>query len=94
MIDEVANSPETTGLPGASFLFYVLENLVDAKDQLSIESKEDELGILHTVQVAEEDMGKLIGKSGQTIQALRTLLRVIGSNSTKRINLKVLEPST
>ena len=54
---------------------------------------EDDLGILHTVQVSEKDMGKLIGKGGQTIKALRTLLRIIGSNSSKRINLKVLEPS-
>lgn len=91
MTDE-ATASETH--PGASFLQYVLENLVDDKDQLKIESKEDELGILHTVQVSDNDMGKLIGKSGQTIQALRTLLRVIGSNSAKRINLKVLEPSS
>lgn len=91
MTDEAA-TPEM--FPGASFLQYVLENLVDDKDQLAIESKEDDLGILHTVKVSENDMGKLIGKGGQTIQALRTLLRVIGSNSAKRINLKVLEPSS
>lgn len=88
-------SDETTQseLPGASFLRHVLENLVEDKDQLVIESKEDDLGILHTVKVSEKDMGKLIGKGGQTIQALRTLLRVVGSATAKRINLKVIEPS-
>lgn len=80
-------------LPGTSFLRYVLESLVEDADELKIESVEDDLGILHTIQVSERDMGKLIGKGGQTIKALRTLLRIIGSNSSKRINLKVLEPS-
>ncbi|HLD32954.1 MAG TPA: KH domain-containing protein [Candidatus Peribacteraceae bacterium] len=80
-------------LPGASFLQYVLESLVEDVDELKIESVEDDLGILHTIQVSERDMGKLIGKGGQTIKALRTLLRIIGSNSSKRINLKVIEPS-
>ena len=91
MTDEATNS---TDLPGTTFLQYVLENLVEDKTDLLITSKEDDLGVLHTVQVSENDMGKLIGKSGQTIQALRTLLRVIGSNSAKRINLKVLEPTS
>tara|TARA_Y100000310_G_C20379375_1_gene667327 strand:- start:93 stop:362 length:270 start_codon:yes stop_codon:yes gene_type:complete len=82
-----------TELPGTTFLQYVLESLVEDAKELKIESVEDDLGILHTVQVSENDMGKLIGKGGQTIKALRTLLRIIGSNSSKRINLKVLEPS-
>ena len=67
-------------LPGEEFLKYVLGNLVEEPDSVSLESRED-------------DMGKLIGKGGQTIKALRTLLRVIGSDSAKRVNLKVEEPS-
>tara|TARA_Y100000310_G_C20523554_1_gene734891 strand:- start:23 stop:292 length:270 start_codon:yes stop_codon:yes gene_type:complete len=82
----------TEELPGTSFLHYVLESLVEDKDELVIESTEDDLGILHTIKVSENDMGKLIGKGGQTIKALRTLLRIIGGNTSKRINLKVLEP--
>ena len=82
-----------TELPGTGFLRYVLESLVEDVDELQVESVEDDLGILHTIKVSERDMGKLIGKGGQTIKALRTLLRIIGSNSSKRVNLKVLEPS-
>jgi len=84
----------STDLPGYSFLSYVLEALVDDKDQLSIDQTEDDLGILLTVSVSEPDMGKLIGKGGQTIKALRTLLRIIGGNANKRVNLKVLEPNS
>lgn len=87
-------SDDSTVVPGLSFLQFVLESIVEDKDQLHIDSQIDDLGILLTVQVSDRDMGKLIGKSGQTIKALRTLLRSIGGNSAQRINLKVLEPSS
>lgn len=82
-----------SNLPGYEFLKYVLESIIDDLDQLVIEQQEDELGILLTVSVSDTDMGKLIGKSGQTIKALRTLLRIVGGNVDKRVNLKVLEPA-
>lgn len=83
-----------TDTPGLSFLRYVLESIVEDKNSLVIESKVDELGVLLTVQVGDKDMGKLIGKGGQTVKALRTLLRIIGGDSNQRINLKILEPPT
>jgi len=86
-------SPDVaTEVPGLAFLRYVLESLVYDKDMLQIEGTRDDLGVLLTVQVSERDMGKLIGKGGQTVKALRTLLRIIGGNAKERINLKILEP--
>ena len=85
-----ASTPET--LPGEAFLRYVLESIVDDPSSLVITSKIDELGVLLTVQVGDDDMGKLIGKGGQTVKALRTLLRLLGSAGSQRINLKILEP--
>lgn len=82
----------TPPVPGFDFIKAVLLMLVEEKDQLVIECKTDELGILITVQVSERDMGKLIGKNGQTIKSIRTLLRSIGGSNNKRVNLKVLEP--
>lgn len=81
-----------TALPGQEFIETVLAMLVEDKDQLIVEAKSDDMGILITVRVSERDMGKLIGKSGQTIKSVRTLLRVIGGASNQRVNLKVLEP--
>lgn len=86
------SSTPTADVPGLPFLRYVLESIVDDADQLHIDSKTDELGILLTVRVSDRDMGKLIGKGGQTVKALRTLLRIIGGNTQQRINLKILEP--
>ena len=75
------------------FIKYVLEQICEDKDAIIIESKKDDLGVLVSINVAESDMGKLIGKQGQTISALRTLVRIIGARENERINLKVLEPS-
>lgn len=85
--------PAPTQYPGLPFLQYVLESIIDDRDQLSITSTIDDLGVLHTVKVSDRDMGKLIGKGGQTVKALRTLLRLIGGNAQQRVNLKILEPS-
>lgn len=74
------------------FLEYVLKNLLDEPTKLSITRTTDDLGILLEVQVATGDMGKLIGKGGQTAKALRVLLRLIGAKKNERINLKILEP--
>jgi hypothetical protein len=79
-------------MPGLAFLRYVLESIVEDPQELVIEHSVDQLGILLTVRVSERDMGKLIGKGGQTVKALRTLLRQIGGTNAQRINLKVLEP--
>lgn len=75
------------------FVKYTLEQICEHKDSIEVEHKVDDLGVLISVTVAEADMGKLIGKSGQTISALRTLVRIIGARDNERINLKVLEPA-
>ena len=71
---------------------YVVQNLVGDPDAVKVSQKDDDLGTLVTLEVAPEDMGKIIGKSGQTAKSLRTLLRVVGSKYDKRVNLKILEP--
>ena len=90
-MSDTSNDPE---LAGKNFLEFILQNLVEDKDQLEAESQTDDLGVLLTVKVSDSDMGKIIGKSGQTIQALRVLLRLLGGNYSQRINLKVLEPQS
>ena len=74
------------------FLRFVIETLVNDKDAIFINAKEDDLGILITIKVAPEDMGRIIGKNGSTIQSLRTLLKLIGQKQNARINLRIEEP--
>ena len=73
------------------FLQFIVENLVDNKEDIKIERKEDELGVLLTLQVNKEDMGVIIGKGWNTINALRVVLRLLGAKMDKKINLKVID---
>ncbi len=75
----------------SEFLTFVVSSLVDSKDRIEIQEREDELGTLLTLKVAKEDMGTIIGKDGKTIQAIRTVLRVYGAKADKRVNLKIIE---
>ena len=88
----MTNPPTIVDPPGRAFLQYVLEAIVEDHDVLSVDASTDDLGVLLTVRVSARDMGKLIGKGGQTVRALRTLIRVIGGNAHQRVNLKILEP--
>ncbi len=75
-----------------NFLEYTLNVILEDSNSVNIVKTVDELGILYELQVASSDMGRLIGREGKTIQSIRTLLRMIGSQNNERINLKVLEP--
>ena len=74
------------------FLETVVKALVDNPDAVSIERTVDEMGVLLTLDVHADDMGKIIGRSGNTAKAIRTLLRVVGMKHDARVNLKINEP--
>mgnify|MGYP001593691455 FL=1 len=74
------------------FLEYVVKSLVDNADAVKAVRTVDEMGVLITLEVAPEDMGKIIGRSGNTAKALRILLRVVGMKNNARVNLKINEP--
>ena len=75
-----------------SFLEYVVKALVDNPNDVKIDRKVDEMGVLITMTVNPADMGKIIGRQGNTAKAIRTLLRVIGMKNNARVNLKINEP--
>ena len=74
------------------FLEYVVKALVDNPDDVKIDRTVDEMGVLITMTVNSADMGKIIGRQGNTAKAIRTLLRVIGMKNNARVNLKINEP--
>jgi len=75
-----------------ALLDFVVKALVDNPDDVKIERKVDEMGVLLTLRVNPEDMGKIIGKAGNTAKAIRTLLRIVGMKDNARVNLKIEEP--
>lgn len=74
------------------FIEFVVKQITEHPDQVEVTRAVDEMGVLITLKVSKEDMGKVIGKAGQTAKALRVLLRVIGSKNNARVNLKIVEP--
>lgn len=75
-----------------AFLEQVVKSLVDNPDSVEINRTIDEMGVLLTLTVHPDDMGKIIGRSGATAKAIRTLLRVVGMKNDARVNLKINEP--
>jgi hypothetical protein len=74
------------------FLEYVVKSLVDNPDAVKVEKTVDEMGVLLTLDVHADDMGKIIGRKGATAKAIRTLLRVVGMKNNARVNMKIHEP--
>ncbi len=74
------------------FLEYVIKSLVDNPDAVKTDRRVDEMGVLITLKVDPADMGKIIGRNGQTAKAIRMLLRVVGIKNNARVNLKIEEP--
>jgi len=74
------------------FLEYVVKALVDNPNDVKIDRTVDEMGVLISLTVNPADMGKIIGRMGNTAKAIRTLLRVIGMKNNARVNLKINEP--
>ena len=74
------------------FLEYVVKELVDNPNDVKVNRTVDQMGVLLTLDVHPLDMGKIIGRSGNTAKAIRTLLRVVGMKYDARVNLKINEP--
>lgn len=74
------------------FLEYVIKSLADHPEDVVITRTVDEMGVLLTLKLNKEDMGKIIGRSGATAKAIRTVLRVVGMKNDARVNLKIEEP--
>ena len=83
---------ENGNYPDLEFVRFVVEQIVEDPSNIELERTVDEMGVLITLKVGKDDMGKIIGKSGQTAKALRILLRIIGSKNNARVNLKIVEP--
>ena len=69
---------------------YVVKTLVGHPDDVVVEREIDEKGVLLTLTVNPEDLGRVIGKRGGTAQSLRTLLRALGAKNDARYNLKIV----
>ena len=74
------------------FVEYIIKNIVNNPNDVVINRKTDEMGVLIEVTVNPTDMGLLIGRAGTTAKAIRILARIIGMRNNARVNLRIIEP--
>ncbi len=74
------------------FLDFLVKSIVDHPEDVKVDRKVDEMGVLLTLKVNPMDMGQVVGRKGSTAQAIRSLLRIVGIKNNARVNLKILEP--
>lgn len=74
------------------FLEFLVKSIVDHPEDVKVDRKVDEMGVLLTLKVNPLDMGQIVGKKGSTAQAIRSLLRIVGIKNNARVNLKIVEP--
>jgi predicted RNA-binding protein YlqC (UPF0109 family) len=72
------------------FVEYIVKSLVGNPDDVIVDRIVDEKGVLLTLTVNPEDLGRVIGRRGVTAQSLRTLLRALGTKNAARYNLKIV----
>jgi len=75
------------------FLEYLIKALVDHPDDVKVERRVDEMGVLLSLTVHPEDMGQVIGRAGATARSIRSLVRIVGLKNHARVNLKIEEPA-
>ncbi len=78
--------------PEVEFVEYIVKNIVAHPEDVKVDRKVDEMGVLLTLDINPEDMGYIIGKRGNTARAIRTLLKIVGAKNNARVNLKINEP--
>lgn len=80
--------------PDEKFLDFVLTAIVDYPLEIKIQRTIDEMGVLLRVSCHKNDMGKIIGRQGETVKCIRSILRVVGARDGLRVNLKIDEPES
>jgi len=74
------------------FLEYLVKSLVDHPEDVKVDRKVDEMGVLLSLHVNPMDMGQVVGRQGATAKSIRSLLRIVGVKNNARVNLKIEEP--
>jgi predicted RNA-binding protein YlqC (UPF0109 family) len=70
---------------------FIVESLVDNPDQVNVREVATDNTILVEVQVAQSDMGRVIGRGGTVVNSIRTLLQVLAVKADKRVSLEIIE---
>ena len=73
------------------FVAYLIKNLVDTPDAVDVNIVDGDQGTVVEVKVSPEDVGKVVGRQGRTIKALRTIAMTVGARVGRRVRLEVVQ---
>ena len=71
------------------FVEYIVKSLVANHEHILVNVREEQGTVTVNVNVAQEDMGRIIGRKGRTVNSIRSLLRVLGSERGMRVELDI-----
>lgn len=75
-------------------LLYILSSIVENPEKVEVEEEEQNGIINFTIKVAKADMGKVIGKNGKVIRAIRNVIKINAIKQNKKINITLAENSS
>lgn len=73
------------------FIAYLIKNLVDLPDAVDVNINEGEQGTVVEIKVSPQDVGKVVGRQGRTIKALRTVALTVGARVGRRVRVEVVQ---
>ncbi len=74
-----------------SYLEDIVKGIVKNPEDVKIEKIKDDMGILLKLSLSKEDLGVVIGKGGETIKAIRTLINIVGRQENAKVSVKIIE---
>ncbi len=72
-------------------LLFLARNLVDEPDKVEVEAKETDSRVDLTLRVAQKDMGKVIGRHGRIVKAIRSVMKAASVKANKRVNVEIAD---
>jgi predicted RNA-binding protein YlqC (UPF0109 family) len=73
------------------FVAYLIKNIVDLPDAVDVTMNEGEQGTVVEIKVSPQDVGKVVGRQGRTIKALRTIAMTVGARVGRRVRVEVVQ---
>jgi predicted RNA-binding protein YlqC (UPF0109 family) len=74
------------------FVAYIIKNLVSKPEEVTVSSSDDQEQICIEIRVAADDVGKVIGRRGNTINALRTIVRTVATRLGRKAQVELIQP--
>jgi predicted RNA-binding protein YlqC (UPF0109 family) len=77
--------------PAAELVEYLVRSIVESPDDVEIEEYEEDGELVLEIKVADDDLGRVIGREGRVAKAIRTIARAAGAREDRRVSVDIVE---